>query len=96
MDNLSELNYGGGNYCTTLMEEAEDRLMSKVNREVECGFVYGSDLNGGWGYESFKEAKSTWDWRRIPYGSLWRIAGETYRLSNCFNRNVPVFTFLEE
>jgi hypothetical protein len=55
--------------------------------------VYGADLSGGRGFESFRAAKATWD-DKPPYESLWKVDGEIYRVVKMLGR--PVFDFYQE
>ena len=56
--------------------------------------VYGADLRGGLGFESFRAAKATWDKSKPPYESLWKIDGEVYRVVKMLGK--PVFDFYQE
>lgn len=56
--------------------------------------VYGWDLRGGLGFESFKAAKETWDPDKPPYETLWKVDGEIYRVVKVLEN--PVFDFYKE
>ena len=49
-------------------------------------YVYGVDLNNGRGFESFKDARMTLDYNKLPWGSKWNINSKIYELTNVFNK----------
>jgi hypothetical protein len=55
-------------------------------------YIFGWDLRNHAGFESFTDALSTLDYRRIPYGSLWLIRGEVFRLVKVQKK--PVFDYM--
>jgi hypothetical protein len=55
--------------------------------------VYGWDLNYGQGFESFDEARRTWDDDNPPIGKLFKIRGSIYQV--VIQKNIPVFHFYD-
>lgn len=96
-DNQNAIAWGGGNYSATVLEQREDRVMDKVmdkvSDEVETSeYVFGHDINGGFGYSSFKKAlEVVKSFKSPPYQSLWIVEGKKYILVKILNK--PVFDF---
>ena len=64
------------------------------NGMIMRDYIFGWDLREHAGFDSFSDALETLDRNRIPYGSLWLVRGEVYRLVKVLGK--PVFDFYTE